>query len=244
MSMEAETLNCPMCGSPASTESTRCDHCGARLATVACPSCFGMMFVGAKFCSHCGAAAARAEVSGAPPQLCPRCRVEMNAVVIGNTSLRECPQCEGIWADTASMQQICTDRERQSALLGTASPLPQPSSAEMEKVRYVPCPICNKLMNRVNFAHCSQVIVDVCSAHGTWFDRDELRRIVDFIMAGGFDAARAREIAQLEEQRKRLAAARIADAFSVSSPAPSSSHVSLGLTAAAVALDLLLGRKK
>src|SRR6266478_6170148 len=91
--MEAETLNCPMCGSPASPQSTRCDHCGARLATVACPSCFGMMFVGSKFCSHCGAQAARTELPGAPAQLCPRCRVEMNAVVIGKTNLRECPRC-------------------------------------------------------------------------------------------------------------------------------------------------------
>ena len=34
-------------------------------------------------------------------------------------------------------------------------------------------------MNRVQFANCSHVIVDVCKPHGTWFDRDELRRIVE-----------------------------------------------------------------
>src|SRR5205809_447156 len=138
LSMEAETLNCPMCGSPASTDSTSCDHCGARLATVACPSCFGMMFVGAKFCSHCGAQAARTEIPGAPPELCPRCQVEMNAVVIGKTNLRECPRCQGIWADSFSLQQICTDQEKQSALLGAASPLPRTESPEVEKIRYVP----------------------------------------------------------------------------------------------------------
>src|SRR5438093_289768 len=97
--MTAETLNCPMCGAPASTQATRCEHCGARLATVACPSCFGMMFVGEKFCSHCGARAARTEIPADAPRRCPRCRLEMNAVVIGNTNLRECPRCEGIWAD-------------------------------------------------------------------------------------------------------------------------------------------------
>src|SRR5881628_74928 len=59
--MEAATLNCPMCGAAASSEATRCEHCGARLATVACPSCFGMIFVGSKFCPHCGAAAQRVE---------------------------------------------------------------------------------------------------------------------------------------------------------------------------------------
>ena len=244
--MEAETLNCPMCGSPASPQSTRCDHCGARLATVACPSCFGMMFVGSKFCSHCGAQAARTEIPGAAPQLCPRCRVEMNAVVIGKTDLCECPRCEGIWADQAALQQICTDQERQAAVLGMATPLPAPDPNALEKVSYVPCPVCGNFMNRVNFANCSHVVVDLCTQHGTWFDRDELRRIVEFIRAGGLDAARARQIAELEEQRRRLNAAKVADAFA--SPARSSgtgyADWGLGLGAAAQVLNLLFRGKQ
>jgi Zn-finger nucleic acid-binding protein len=59
-------------------------------------------------------------------------------------------------------------------------------------------------MNRVNFARCSGVIVDVCKGHGTWFDRDELRRIVEFIRGGGLDASRAREKREIEEERQRL----------------------------------------
>src|SRR5215470_1995996 len=118
--MEAETLNCPMCGSPASTDSTRCEHCGARLATVACPSCFGMMFVGAKFCSHCGAKSDRKDVTPGVGGHCPRCRTALEAVLIGNTNLCECPSCEGIWADVEALDQICADREKQAAVLGTA----------------------------------------------------------------------------------------------------------------------------
>jgi Zn-finger nucleic acid-binding protein len=169
----------------------------------------------------------------------------MNAVVIGKSNLRECPKCEGIWADTASLQQIVTDQERQSALLGTAAPLPRPDP-ELEKVRYIPCPVCGKLMNRVNFANCSRVVVDVCTAHGTWFDRDELRSIVEFIRAGGFDAARAKQIAELEEQRRRLSAAKVADAFCLPST-PAERHYDnwgLGISAAAEVLNLLFSRKK
>jgi hypothetical protein len=51
-------------------------------------------------------------------------------------------------------------------------------------------------MNRINFAHTSGVIVDVCTKHGTWFDADELRRVLEFITAGGLEAARARELRQ------------------------------------------------
>jgi Zn-finger nucleic acid-binding protein len=59
-------------------------------------------------------------------------------------------------------------------------------------------------MNRINFARFSGVIVDVCKGHGTWFDRDELSRIVEFIHDGGLDAARIKEKTELEEERRRL----------------------------------------
>ena len=59
-------------------------------------------------------------------------------------------------------------------------------------------------MNRMNFARHSGVIVDVCKRHGTWFDRDELRQIVEFIRAGGIDAARDQERAELAIEQQRL----------------------------------------
>lgn len=59
-------------------------------------------------------------------------------------------------------------------------------------------------MNRVNFAQCSMVIVDVCAKHGTWFDRDELHRIVEFIQYGGLQTARRRELQEAEEKLRRL----------------------------------------
>jgi len=205
-----ETLNCPSCGAPVAPDATVCEHCSSRLALVACPSCFGMVIAGAKFCSHCGAAISREEIPAGKVERCPRCRVAMESVLIGKTNLRECQNCQGIWADAASLQQICADREQQSAVLGTASPVP-PNTGNIEKnIRYIPCPVCTKLMNRVMFAHCSGVIVDVCKPHGTWFDKDELRRIVEFIRAGGMDAARADEMEQLEEKRRQLRAEQIA----------------------------------
>jgi Zn-finger nucleic acid-binding protein len=201
-----------MCGAAATTDATRCEHCGARLATVSCPSCFGAMFVGQKFCPHCGAKADRQDESAAAkPAPCPRCKTNMESVVLGGSNVRECPHCEGIWTDADTLRQICADREQQSAVLGMATHLPASEGVELEKqIRYLPCPVCGDLMNRVNFANYSNVIVDVCRAHGTWFDRDELRRIVEFIRAGGLDKARAREIANLEEDRRVAASRQIA----------------------------------
>jgi Zn-finger nucleic acid-binding protein len=76
-------------------------------------------------------------------------------------------------------------------------------------IRYVPCPVCLALMNREQFAHCSHVIVDVCKPHGTWFDKDELRRAVQFIQAGGLEKARSQELEQLKDEQRRLAFARL-----------------------------------
>lgn len=208
MGNASETLNCPNCGAPTASNATMCDHCGARLATVACPSCFGMVFQGAKFCSHCGAAIDRRDVSTETPRPCPRCRVRMNAVLVGKIKLLECAKCEGVWTDAGSLNQICTDHEEQAAVLGVAVHPPDDDNNPIEEVRYRPCPVCSKLMNRVNFAKCSHVIVDVCLAHGTWFDKDELRRIVEFIRGGGLDKARKMEIANLELKRQQLESAR------------------------------------
>jgi Zn-finger nucleic acid-binding protein len=202
--MNAETLNCPMCGAATSTDEPLCKYCGARLATIACASCFGMMFLGSKHCQRCGAAAAKRESGSFAALSCPRCRTEMQALTIGSTTVRECERCSGLWVDVTSFEKICADREQQAAVLGAASPAPRGEVNEGGKIRYAPCPHCGQLMNRINFARCSGVIVDICKGHGSWFDRDELTGIVEFIRAGGLDAARAREKAAIEEDRRQL----------------------------------------
>ena len=128
----------------------------------------------------------------------------MVLVTLGLTTVLECEQCLGLWLDVPSFEKICADREQQSAVLGAASHAPTSATRQTSKVNYVPCPECALLMNRVNFARCSGVIVDVCKGHGIWFDREELSRIVEFIRGGGLEASRAREKAEIKEERQRL----------------------------------------
>jgi Zn-finger nucleic acid-binding protein len=203
--MQAQTLNCPMCGAAAETEASRCQFCGAKLATISCPSCFALIFQGSKHCPHCGAEVSRVEPSVLALRSCPRCRLELRAIAVGTVQLRECDRCDGLWVELATFEKICADREEQAAVLGAASPAPTHQVGPLEtRIRYVPCPECSQLMNRVNFARYSGVVIDVCKGHGTWFDRDELTRIIDFIRAGGLEAARQREKAALAEERRRL----------------------------------------
>jgi len=97
-------------------------------------------------------------------------------------------------------------------MLGNAFPARAPktlSGADFPKAVYVPCPHCGQLMNRINFAHCSGVIVDVCRGHGTWFDRDELREIVEFIRVGGLEVSRQKEHQEIKYEREQLKSERV-----------------------------------
>jgi Zn-finger nucleic acid-binding protein len=202
--MNAETLNCPNCGAASSAEQPKCHFCGSRLATIACSSCFAMMFVGSKHCQRCGTAAVEPEIKETAGRKCPRCLSQLAKVTIGSTEVIECESCLGLWLGVDAFAKVCAEREQQSAVLGLASHAPSAAVPETSKVKYVPCPDCSQLMNRINFARCSGVVVDVCKGHGTWFDRDELSRIVEFIRAGGLEVARTRDKVEIQEERRRL----------------------------------------
>ena len=173
-----------------------------------------MMFIGSRHCPHCGAAAAPATAAELSVLKCPRCKIDMSSITLGTTAMRECETCAGLWVEVAAFENICADREQQSAVLGAASPAPahQSPSGDPDKIRYVPCPQCGQLMNRINFARCSGVIVDVCKGHGTWFDRDELSGIVQFIRGGGLEVSRQKEKTELEFERQQLRAEQLAAA--------------------------------
>lgn len=204
--MNAQTFNCYSCGAAVTKDAPNCQHCGARLASISCPACFGMMFQGAKFCPHCGGPAAQWDGTDSK-RPCPACRVSMLHGTLRDIPLHECAKCFGLWLDAATFERVCRDAEQQSAVLGSAQPVAGTNT--IGPVRYVRCPQCNELMHRMNFARCSGVIVDVCRAHGTWFEMNELHRIVQFIRSGGLDQSRAKEKAELAAERRRLQAARI-----------------------------------
>lgn len=228
-------LECPSCGAPAARDALQCPYCQAQLQTAQCPSCFGMIFAGVAHCSHCGAKifAPRGDApDGTEPHGCPRCLPHKSALAvsaIGEAILEECGRCGGLWVDAESFKKICADREHGAAYAGGGSPLaaqlgPPAHAVPEREVRYLPCPNCGQVMNRMNFARSSGVIVDVCKRHGTWFDRDELRAIVDFIAQGGLDVARNRELEQIKEESRRLESERRAAeaAPAIGQSAPSS----------------------
>lgn len=209
----AGKMGCPACGAPVDPELKVCVFCDTRLATVMCPTCFGVVFDGTKHCQHCGAALTRQLVIHHGDECqheCPRCetRPHMRVEVVAGAPLERCPECEGLWVGTETVERLYKDRENapsiQSMTTANKDNVQGTGTGVVRPEGYIKCPDCSKMMNRTNFGRFSGVIIDNCKAHGTWFDADELRRIIEFIHAGGLDKQAAREREELKDELKRL----------------------------------------
>jgi Zn-finger nucleic acid-binding protein len=198
--------NCPNCGAAATPESVRCVYCHSSLSTLICSKCYGAIFIGMKHCPWCGENASAGKPVEEAKSKCPRCNVSFILVKASEKMLNECPACGGLWLDNDTLQEICTNREQQQAVMGFNPELTISASTPADPIKrtYIPCPVCKKLMNRRQFSTGSGVIVDWCKAHGTWFDRNELRQIAQFILDGGLQKSREREKLQLEDEREKL----------------------------------------
>jgi Zn-finger nucleic acid-binding protein len=141
-----------------------------------------------RHCPACGALLQREKEPDAVTELtCPRCSGALEPLRIGATPVLECARCDGLWLDNPTFRGLRDALDRQAAVLasGVAPRYRLGGGASVLPVRYLRCPVCDALMDRVNFAHRSGVLIDVCREHGTWFDEGELHRVVEFISEGG-----------------------------------------------------------
>ena len=122
--------------------------------------------------------------------VCPRCAgVALARRPIAHVAVDECPRCGGVFVARDVLAVMIDDLGLYAAVRaafpggGRAATTGGPF--------YGKCPVCEELMNRRLFADGAQVIVDVCHAHGTWFDAKELTKVIDFVERGGLEAAAA-----------------------------------------------------
>ena len=203
-------ITCPCCGGPCSSGARACPHCDVELASVRCPHCFALHFPGSRFCARCGRELELEPLLDATDAPCPRCGKPLRVAQPGAGSLtdeldglavlHECVACGGVFLDNASLRRVLSRPGRQASTTGAPSlhGTPAISGAMPDPVRYLNCPLCNELMNRVNFGRRSGVIVDVCAPHGTWFDAGELTSAIEFAAGGGLQ-----ESTHLDAEEKR-----------------------------------------
>lgn len=189
----ARVYECAGCGGLVRESSRTCHYCRSPVASLRCAHCFTMNISEAIHCIGCGTdlGLMPLPVDADHDYPCPRCQdCRLDAYRSGDAVLFDCAGCGGQFIDSADLRRLIQAREHAGRstprLLRKENPLTQP-------INYVPCPACRQLMLRRNFGGISGVVVDVCAAHGTWFDAGELARVLAFAEAGGLLQAQQRQ---------------------------------------------------
>jgi Zn-finger nucleic acid-binding protein len=120
---------------------------------------------------------------------CPRCGRALSVCRVPEGAAGLCCNCYGLWLDNRVAQALVGDALSAAAreLLGWASRQPaaqaKPSPQAYRQAADVPatptaplCPVCRVALTPYSTdpnRHGVKVALDVCGAHGTWFDRGE-----------------------------------------------------------------------
>jgi Zn-finger nucleic acid-binding protein len=162
-------------------------------------------------------------------RICPRCHIPLQTVnvEVKDTFLIErCERCLGLFFDPGELEAFldkavtnvhAIDPQRLNEVKNVKRSHEYP-------VSYIDCPVCQRLMNRINIGSRIGVIADQCRDHGLWLDGGELRQIMEWTKAGGKLVQKERELElarlALEQEKKNLQFAKIDMALFPSPPAP------------------------
>ncbi len=155
-------------------------------------------------------------------RICPRCHISLQTIDVRLEKkflIERCERCLGLFFDPGELEAFlekvvsnvhAVDSQRLNEVQNVRRRDEYP-------VRYIDCPVCRRLMNRINFGSRSGVIADLCREHGMWLDGGELRQILEWMKAGGNLVKREKELEmarlELEQEKKKLQFGRIDQAF-------------------------------
>ena len=126
----------------------------------------------------------------ASDRICPHCETELQTVkldVNGPLFIERCKSCFGLFFDAGEIETLLEHSVSNVSNINLAliKNINKDRFQSQRKIKYVKCPVCRILMNRVNFGHRSGVIVDQCSSHGIWLDSGEATHLMEWKKAGG-----------------------------------------------------------
>lgn len=195
-------IACPECGAPlppeAATHAVVCGQCHHTSAPAA-PSVPAVQTVVVE-------RVIVAQASGAPgasagTASCPRCKAALFATTVHEVTLLGCGLCGGIFLDNDGSTYVTRRADPEIAKLADRAATHGAGRLVDLRAERVECPVCATTMGRVR---AGGIDLDVCAAHGTWFDRDELHRVIDAYAAVRASSASRASAAQSEAMMAQL----------------------------------------
>lgn len=177
--------NCTNCAAPLPSNAVTCAYCGSRndvdLTTVHYNT------------SH----------ESDTERICPVCAVPLKTIdlgIEGKFFIERCETCLGLFFDPGELEALLDYSVKNVFEINRGRlELFKLSEQTIGRVAtYVKCPLCSKIMNRINFGARSGVVIDRCKEHGVWLDAGELRQLCEWMKAGG----RLLDKEKKEERRK------------------------------------------
>jgi len=93
-----------------------------------------------------------------------------------SATIHACQSCAGIFVGARAWCTLVARPELAHAIGSRLAARRAPSS---ELVRMLRCPACSKEMERGRFGASSNIVIDVCVAHGTWLDSGEVVAVAE-----------------------------------------------------------------
>lgn len=107
--------------------------------------------------------------------LCPVCKDPMIVLELEQVEVDYCTHCAGVWLDAGELELLLETDEERERLINLFK-----EAAEVKEKSYN-CPICGKQMKKSEIGEKGKVVVDKCRKnHGIWFDKGELKKVVEF----------------------------------------------------------------
>ena len=143
-------------------------------------------------------------------RICPRCLIKLKTIDLklnGTFLIDRCDQCMGLFFDPGELEALLEATVTNTFFIDRArlNNINMREQTKQRSITYIKCPICSKVMNRVNFGVKSGVIVDRCREHGVWLDGGELRSLFEWMKLGGklLDQEHRERIKRETEKRKK-----------------------------------------
>jgi Zn-finger nucleic acid-binding protein len=109
-----------------------------------------------------------------PENPCPRCHAPLESTEAEGYFVDTCPTDHGVFVTHDVLASMRTEGP------AVVDDLDSASRTRETETRYIGCPRRLEPMPRRIFEGRSGIVVDVCAAHGTWFDAGELRDALAF----------------------------------------------------------------